>query len=118
MEILHSPPLTVNIFVKKFFVHVYLNGKVEFKLGFCFSSVLPAHPNNFFVLFLSSLSLLPEELDSLFLPEPQEKLPVHPCQSFSLLAQLAAQGYSLLLHLKDFLLEEQAAFLNPFTLQD
>ena len=79
MAILLSLALTATIFVKKFFVLFYPSGQVEFKLGFCLSNFLPSHPNNFFVLSLSYPSLLPEEEDSLFLLEPQQKLPVLPC---------------------------------------
>ena len=101
-----------------FSVLFYNSGQVVFKLSFCLSNFLPAYPNNFFVLSLSCQSLLPQEVDSLFLLESQKKLPVHPCQSSCLLAHLMAQGESLLLLLYDFPLEEHSVFLDPFTLHN
>ena len=72
MEILPGPPLTVDILVKEFLVPFYPSSQVEFKLGFSLSDFLPANLNNFFVFFLACPSLLPQEVDSLFLLEPQE----------------------------------------------
>ena len=72
MEILLGLPLTVDIIVKEFLVPFYPSGQVDFELGFCLSDFLSAHLNNLFVLFLICPSLLPQEVDSLFLLEPQE----------------------------------------------
>jgi len=98
MEMLLSPSLTVNIFLKKFFVLFYPNGQVEFKLGFCLSDFLPAYSNNISVLSLSCPSLLPQEVDSLFLPEPQKKFPVDPCWFLFPLAHLTAFVYYIHLY--------------------
>lgn len=61
--------------------------------------IFSTHLINFSALFPSGLSLLPQGADSLFLLEPQELLPIHPCWSCFPLAYFAAQGHSLLLHL-------------------
>jgi len=83
MEILPGPPLAVDILVKEFLVPFYPRGQVEFKPGFCVSDFLPAHLNNFFVFFPGCPSLLTQEVDSLFLLEPQEYFPIHPRRSSS-----------------------------------
>ena len=98
MEILLGLPLPINVFVKEFLVLFHFSGQAEFKLRFCLSNFLPAHPNNFFVLSPRCLSLLVQEVDPIFFLELQEELPVHPCWSSSPPAHLAAQGDSLLLH--------------------
>ena len=101
MEILLSPPLTVNIFVIIFFVLFYPNGQVEFKLGFCLSDFLTAYPNSFLVFSSSCLFILPQEEDTLFSSWSlnREKFPIHPHWSSSLLAHLVIEGDSLLLYL-------------------
>ena len=91
MEVLLSLPLTVNRFVKKFFVLFYYSGDVEPKPGLKF---FPVYPNSFSVLSPSCSSLLPQEVDFLFLLEPQKKFPVHPCQS-SAPVHLTARGQTI-----------------------
>jgi len=64
MEILFGPLLNIYILVKTFFVVLYHSGQVELIMGFSLSDFLPAYDSNFNVLYLSCLSLLPQELNS------------------------------------------------------
>lgn len=64
MEILFGPLLNIYLFVKTFFVVLYHSGQVELILSFSLSDFLPAYDSNFIVLYLSCLSLLPQEPNS------------------------------------------------------
>lgn len=73
MEILLGPLLPVNKFVKTFFVILYHTGQVALMLGFNLSHFFLEYACNFLVLFPSCMSLLPLNINSLFLPETQKK---------------------------------------------
>ena len=64
MEILLSLLLTVNIFVKTFFVVFYYSDQVDLTLGFNPPNYLPAYCMNFLVLSSSCLFLFPQEVNS------------------------------------------------------
>ena len=89
MKILLGPPLAVNILVKTFFVILYHSGQIELMLGSSLSRFLSVYAGNFLVLSPSCLSLLPLDINSLFLMETAKV----PC-SATLVFFPAGQSYS------------------------
>ena len=99
MEIPLGPPLAVNILIKTFFVILDHNGQVELVLSFGLPDFFSAYAGKFLVFSSSCLPLLPLDINSLFLPDTQQNLPVQSRRSSSLPVHLMPHKDSLLLPL-------------------